>query len=1273
MEKNRLIIKKIRLENFKSYYGVHEIGDFHPNFSSVIGPNGSGKSNLIDSMVFIFGKRASWMRLKHLRELIHNSAKYGQCNKAQVSVVFTELNGNNDEVQDSEFTITRYITQKDESGYKVNNNKATLAEVTSLLKSKGVDLDNNRFMILQGEVEQISLMKPKTGNPDNPGYLEYLEDIIGTNIYVDEIEDLQKKYDESLANKLEKTETFKIIESEMKELTANKDETVKFLKKEKEVFQLKNLNHQVVLSNIRKKIDNLKLEKTRILDEEQQINESLQEYMDKNKHILEKRKGIQESKQVLEKQMNELKTAFDEYSDQYKKKQDELTSLIKEKAEIEQQNEKFDEKLSRMIDNEGETLNEIETIKTLLSGMDSKKNQAQDEVSNLEAKYSSEIREINIKKNKIDKEALELTKRIGELEELISTELGDKETAENSLNDNIAFKERCLIDIKEKEQALDKFNKDISNLSRTEATIVEKIEKTRDEQKEISQKLRQMEHEKNALEHRRNERRGIEDQTTRADRVYNELLNAQATGKLRGIRGKAGELLSISKEYDKAASTAGRTLLTRIVVDRFIDGQAALDYLRKYKIGQASFIALDKIPNFSQAISAPFRVPENTKRIFDLVSCRHEGLKNLAYFVFRDTLWAPNLAVANNVAFGSPQRKRVVTKDGDLIEPSGLFSGNSPAQGLIKLTNSQQNMQEESIDSLNDRFNKLNEECAKMAKRKFDISKDLDGSDNDLRFVKSQIENFRVEQRVIINDLEELKIKLENTENEILSARHKLSALENSSNDYKRITKEVEDHKSRLMIVEKERSKLIEKFRSIGGAELANKRTALEKIEKEDKDLQEKYRQFEAKLRNAKAQQTKIKEQKVEIEKEKEHINKEIDKIKLAKDNIEQISTDNYSKQNELTEKMNELDQQLEMLTGELGEFNKFIKDMRNKAASIKKKAFEKETDITEFKNKYRDTKNALKAVRKDYESILLGYDFISALKDIGALDENFNFNNNDDEVNDDVERRSMGLIDWKKYFIVDVFNDYTSEDIEFMADKSQEIDHKIIITEEKKNLIHPNLSNINVFIRKYTDFKNKESEMNEIRLTTEEIKEKLENLKEKRKIEFLEGFNIIAKKLKETYQLLTKGGDAELEPIDCADPFSEGILFSVRPPQKSWKQMSKLSGGEKTLSSLSLVYALHYYKPNPVYFMDEIDAALDYKNVSIVAKYTKEKTKNAQFIVISLRNNMYEQADKLIGIYKTYDTTKTVILEPAKMLESIAVIGGLTIEEEKMEKERAS
>lgn len=103
-----------------------------------------------------------------------------------------------------------------------------------------------------------------------------------------------------------------------------------------------------------------------------------------------------------------------------------------------------------------------------------------------------------------------------------------------------------------------------------------------------------------------------------------------------------------------------------------------------------------------------------------------------------------------------------------------------------------------------------------------------------------------------------------------------------------------------------------------------------------------------------------------------------------------------------------------------------------------------------------------------------------------------------------------------------------------------------------------------------------------------------------------MKGFTEIRLKLKEIYRTVTIEGDAELELVDSMDPFTEGIVLSVRPPKKSWKNISNLSGGEKTLSSLSLVFALHEFRATPIYVMDEIDAALDFKNVSIIAHYIK-------------------------------------------------------------------
>merc|ERR1712010_173050 len=181
-------------------------------------------------------------------------------------------------------------------------------------------------------------------------------------------------------------------------------------------------------------------------------------------------------------------------------------------------------------------------------------------------------------------------------------------------------------------------------------------------------------------------------------------------------------------------------------------------------------------------------------------------------------------------------------------------------------------------------------------------------------------------------------------------------------------------------------------------------------------------------------------------------------------------------------------------------------------------------------------------------------------------------------------------------------------------------------------------------------DYTNRVAELDASTATRDGVRTKYDALRKKRLDEFMAGFNVIALKLKEMYQMITLGGDAELELVDSLDPFIEGVVFSVRPPKKSWKHITNLSGGEKTLSSLALVFALHHFRPTPLYVMDEIDAALDFKNVSIIANYIKDRTKDAQFVVISLRNNMFELADRLVGIYKTNNATKSVTINPKEL-----------------------
>jgi len=196
----RLIIHHITNENFKSYAGTVILGPFHQNFTSIIGPNGSGKSNVIDSMLFVFAFSAKRIRLQNLAGLIHNSDAAKKSGNLPTSATVTihfetiidslEKKGTFRNVENSRFTISRTCFKDGGSVYRIDGKKAKMKDIKIRLKNEGIDLDHNRFLILQGEVEQISLMKPKAQNQHEEGMLEYLEDIIGTERYKIPIEKL---------------------------------------------------------------------------------------------------------------------------------------------------------------------------------------------------------------------------------------------------------------------------------------------------------------------------------------------------------------------------------------------------------------------------------------------------------------------------------------------------------------------------------------------------------------------------------------------------------------------------------------------------------------------------------------------------------------------------------------------------------------------------------------------------------------------------------------------------------------------------------------------------------------------------------------------------------------------------------------------------------------------------------------------------------------------------------------------------------------------------
>lgn len=261
----------------------------------MVGPNGSGKSNVIDAMLFVFGKRAKQLRLNKVSELIHNSTHHQNLEQAKVSVHFQEIvdlvsdpplwlppsavvvsaclsSGavvrchllilasplacpalQDDEqyavIPDSGFVVSRTAHRSNKSDYYINERKSNFTEVTELLKGKGIDLDNNRFLILQGEVEQISMMKPKAQTEHDTGLLEYLEDIIGTDRYVPAIDAGAKQLEELNDKRQGMVQRVKIAERERDALEGEKAAAEAYLAKERECLGTQSVLAQVFVKD----------------------------------------------------------------------------------------------------------------------------------------------------------------------------------------------------------------------------------------------------------------------------------------------------------------------------------------------------------------------------------------------------------------------------------------------------------------------------------------------------------------------------------------------------------------------------------------------------------------------------------------------------------------------------------------------------------------------------------------------------------------------------------------------------------------------------------------------------------------------------------------------------------------------------------------------------------------------------------------------------------------------------------------------------------------
>ncbi|NWR57790.1 SMC4 protein, partial [Bucorvus abyssinicus] len=1199
----RLMITHIVNQNFKSYAGEQVLGPFHKRFSCIIGPNGSGKSNVIDSMLFVFGYRAQKIRSKKLSVLIHNSDQHTDIQSCSVEVHFQKIidkEGDDYEVvPNSNFCVSRTAYRDNSSVYHIDGKKKTFKDVGVLLRSHGIDLDHNRFLILQGEVEQIAMMKPKGQTEHDEGMLEYLEDLIGSARLRDPIQTLCRRVE--ILNELrgEKLNRVKMVEKEKDALEADKNKAIEFLCLENKMFKEKNHICQYYIHDLKKRIHDLEMQKEKINEETKDINEKSRKLADdmktKNKAVKELEKKISNIAKFIE----ENKNKFTQLDLQDIKVRENLKYNKSKAKKLEKQLEKDKEKVEELKKVPSISKTEISEATSKKELLEKTKEKEELKLRQVMASLKEETRDLLDEKEGKEMELLEFSKVVHEARSKMEVAQSELEiylsrynTAVSQLNQGKQALTTTSETLKERKAAI----KDIGvKLPQAEQELKEK-------ENELEKLLREESGTKNLV---RNLRQKVEEAKSSLalsrsrGRVLEALLQQKKSGNIPGIYGRLGDLGAISEKYDVAISSSCGAL-DNIVVDTIDTAQECVNFLKASGIGVATFIALDKMAIWEKKIDK-IPTPENTPRLFDLVKVEDEKVRLAFYFALRDTLVANNLEEATRVAFQGEKRWRVVTLQGQIIEQSGTMTGGGGKVMKGRMGSSVVvDVSEEEVSKMESQLQKDSKRAAQFDEDKSQLEDAIRKQQHNVREMRNTLEKYTASIQNLSEQESLLETQVKELEANVIAAapdKTKQKELENTHNSYKKDYERVAEKSAKI---EAEVKRLQNLIIEINNQKLKVQQDKLNKISKEIDGCSSAVTKAQVAIKAADRNLKKMEESVLRTEKEMEETEKEIKK---------------------LTEELTALEDQAAEVLSERGQ-----------------------------------AEEALPAAQEEHRGLL--QDIATIKDDEHALQkEALNIKLKIDQVDSHISTHQSKVKYWQKEISklsLHPIEDKPPEELPVLSQAELEaitdpdvITKQIALLEAQCQEMKPNLGAIAEYRRKEELYLKRVAELDDLTNERDNFRQAFENLRKQRLNEFMAGFNVITNKLKENYQMLTLGGDAELELVDSLDPFSEGIVFSVRPPKKSWKKIFNLSGGEKTLSSLALVFALHHYKPTPLYFMDEIDAALDFKNVSIVAFYIYEQTKNAQFIIISLRNNMFEIADRLIGIYKTHNTTKSVATNP--------------------------
>ncbi|XP_058874595.1 LOW QUALITY PROTEIN: structural maintenance of chromosomes protein 1A [Acipenser ruthenus] len=1146
-------LKLIEIENFKSYKGRQIIGPFH-KFTAIIGPNGSGKSNLMDAISFVLAEKTSNLRVKTLKDLIHG-APVGKpaANRAFVSMTYQEDSG-----EDKNFT--RVIIGSS-SEYRINSKPVGLSEYSEELEKLGILIKARNFLVFQGAVESIAMKNPKERTA-------LFEEISRSGDLAQEYEKRKKEMVRAEEDTQFNYHRKKNIAAERKEAKQEKEEAERYQRLKDELvrahvqMQLFKLYHNECeiekmskelaqrnkeIDKDRKRMDRVeeelkdkKKELGRMMREQQTVEKEIKE---KDSELNQKRPQYIKAKENTAHKIKKLEAArksLQNAQKQYKKRNGDMEELDKEMGAVETSRQEFEERMEEEAQSQGQDL-------TLEENQVKQYHRLKEEASKRAATLAQELEKFN-RDQKADQDRLDLEER-----KKIETEAKIKQK---------------LREIEENQKRIEKLEDYISTSRQSleeqvqqEGSLTEEVEQAKRRIDEINSELNQV---MEQLGDARLDRQESSRQQRKAEIM--ESIKRLYPGSV------YGRLIDLCQPTQKKFQIAVTKVLGKnmdaIIVDSEKTGRDCIQYIKEQRGEPETFLPLDYLE--VKPTDEKLRELRGAKLVIDVIRYEPPHIKKALQYACGNALVCENVEDARRIAFGGPYRHKTVALDGTLFQKSGVISG-----GASDLKAKARRWDEKAVDKLKDKKEKLTEELKEQMKAK--------RKEAELRQVQSQAHGLQMRLKYSQSDLEQTKTRhLSLNMQEKSKLESELANFGPRINDIKRIVqsreKEMKELRDRMNLVEDEvfvdfceeigvrNIREFEEEKVKRQNEIAKKRLEFEN-QKTRLGIQLDYERNQLKEDQEKVQmwEQTVKKDESEIEKMKKEEQRHMKIIDETMAQLQDLKNQHLTKKSEVNDKNHEMEE----IRKKLGGANKEMTHLQKEVTAIE----------TKLEQKRSDRHNLLQACKMQDIKLPLRS---GSMEDISQEEE---------EAVSSSQKASSSLLAKEALIEID-YSDLT-EDLRD-AQSDDEIRMEMHALQQKLNehqsilqrISAPNMKAVEKLESVRDKFQETSDEFEAARKRAKKAKQAFEQIKKERFDRFNACFESVATNIDEIYKALSRNSSAQafLGPENPEEPYLDGINYNCVAPGKRFRPMDNLSGGEKTVAALALLFAIHSYKPAPFF-----------------------------------------------------------------------------------------